>query len=290
MKKLKDTTLVLGGGGLWGVAWMTGLLMGLEESGVDMRHPRAVIGTSAGSVLGAHVTSDLSTPVLFDRQVSSSKQARQYAPDSDNQAKAFALFSRQYSDPDKRLRAICDLTVNTQTIPWVQRRADIQERLSLPSDTWPSTPLTITAVEIETRSLTTFDAGSGVDLVDAVAASCAVPGIWPIAEIGGRRYIDGGVWLTPENAHLATNAPFVLILSPFGRSQAGRIGGGSTLDDDIARLCAAGSRVVLITADQSSLATLGGGGPLDPATRRPSAESGRIQGRREAASLRATLS
>jgi NTE family protein len=283
---LNDTTLVLGGGGLWGVAWMTGLLMGLEESDLDVRHPRAVIGTSAGSVVGAHVTSGLSTQELFERQVDPHRQARQNAPDAAHQAAAFGLFGKPWSDPNERLAAICDLALNTPTISWEQRRADIVERLSLPSTEWPSTSLSITAVDVDTRELRTFDADSGIDLVDAIAASCAVPGVWPIAPIGGRRYIDGGVWRTAENAHLAAEAQSVLILSPFGRAQAERIGGGSTLDGDVAALRAGGARVILITANQSSLASLSGRGALDPGTRKPGAEAGRIQGQREAAALK----
>jgi len=287
---LEDTTLVLGGGGLWGVAWMTGLIMGLEESGVDVRRPRAVIGTSAGSVTGAHLTSGLTTQELFDRQVLPHKQARQDAPDAGNQAKALGLLAKPFSDPNERLAAICDLALEATTIPWTQRRADIVERLSLASDEWPSTPLTITAVDVDTRKLQTFDASSGVNLLDAIAASCAVPGVWPIAPIGTRRYIDGGVWRTAENAHLAAGAPSVLIVSPFGGAQAARIGGNSALNSDVAALRAGGARVALITANQASLAALSVGGALDPVTRKPGAEAGRIQGRKEAADLKAALS
>jgi NTE family protein len=179
--------------------------------------------------------------------------------------------------------------LKTTTISWAQRRAGIVERLSLPSDAWPSTPLIITAVDVDARELHTFDANSGINLLDAIAASCAVPGVWPIAPINGRRYIDGGVWRTAENAHLAAGASSVLILSPFGRTQAARIGGGSTLNNDVAALRAAGARVLLITADQAALASLSGSGALDPATRQPAAEAGRAQGHKEAADLKAAL-
>lgn len=286
---LNDTTLVLGGGGLWGVAWMTGLLMGLEENDVDVRHPRAIIGTSAGSVVGAQLAGNLSTQELFERQIDPQKQARQTAPDAASQAAAFGMFAKQWSDPDERLAAICDLARKATTIPWAQRRADIVERLAASSGQWPATPLTITAVDVDTRELHTFDANSGIDLADAVAASCAVPGVWPIAPLGGRRYIDGGVWRTPENVHLAAGASKVLILSPFGRAQPARAGEVSTLSRDVAALRAAGARVVLIAADQASLASLKGRGALDPATRGPGAEAGRIQGSNEAADLMAAF-
>jgi NTE family protein len=285
---LNDTTLVLGGGGLWGVAWMTGLLMGLEENDIDLRHPRAIIGTSAGSVVGAQLAGNLSTQELFARQIDPQRQARQIGPDAASQAAAFGMFAKQWRDPDERLAAICDLALKATTIPWAQRRADIVERLGLSSGQWPATPLTITAVDVDTRELHTFDANSGIDLADAVAASCAVPGVWPIAPIGGRRYIDGGVWRTAENVHLAVGASKVLILSPFGRAQPARAGEVS-LTRDVEALRAAGTQVVLIAADQASLASLNGSGPLDPETRRPGAEAGRIQGRNEAADLMAAF-
>ena len=290
VEMLQDTTLVLGGGGLWGVAWMTGLIMGLEDRELDVRHPRAVIGTSAGSVTGAHLLcGGLSTQELFERQVLPQKQARQRIPDAKNQATVFGLLAKRWHDPAERLTALCELAQSTQTISWEQRRADIVERLDLPSHEWPAQPLTITAVDVDSRDLHSFDASSGIDLVDAIAASCAVPGVWPVMPIGGRRYIDGGVWRTAENAQLAAGSPLVVILSPFGRAQAARSGEGSLLNGDVAALRAGGSQVVVISADPASLASLRGGGALDPAVRTPGAEAGRVQGRKEAAGLKAAL-
>ena len=66
----------------------------------------------------------------------------------------------------------------------------------LPSHGWPDQVLRVTAIDIATGELVVFDGDSGVDLVDAVAASCAVPGAWPPVTIGDRRYMDGGVGST----------------------------------------------------------------------------------------------
>lgn len=121
-----------------------------------------------------------------------------------------------WPDAEARLGALCDHARTVETITAAQRRGNIAARLGLPSDAWPETKLTLTAVDLATQALTAFTAQSGVALVDAVAASCAVPGIWPPAEINGRLYIDGGVWRTAENAHLAAGAKLVLILSPRG--------------------------------------------------------------------------
>ncbi|KOG91505.1 patatin, partial [Streptomyces varsoviensis] len=71
------------------------------------------------------------------------------------------------------------------------RRAVVERRLL--SHEWPARRLLVTAVDAATGEFTAFDAASGVGIVDAVAASCAVPGVWPPVTIGAKRYIDGGV-------------------------------------------------------------------------------------------------
>ena len=91
------------------------------------------------------------------------------------------------------------------------RRAVIAARL--PSHEWPAHPLVVTAIDAHSGAFTRFDASSGVPLVDAVAASCAVPGVWPPVSIGGRRYIDGGV-RSVTNADLASGCGRVLVLAP----------------------------------------------------------------------------
>ena len=50
--------LVLGGGGITGIAWETGLLTGLAAAGADLTGADRVVGTSAGSIVGSQVTSD----------------------------------------------------------------------------------------------------------------------------------------------------------------------------------------------------------------------------------------
>ena len=93
--------------------------------------------------------------------------------------------------PDQEGRArIGALALGADTVPEPVRRAVIEQRL--PSHEWPSTRLLITAVDAVTGELAVFDAASGASLVDAVAASCAVPGVVPAGTIGGRRYVEAG--------------------------------------------------------------------------------------------------
>jgi NTE family protein len=281
MPDRSGVTLVCGGGGVWGVAWMTGLIMGLAEAGVDVRRADAFVGTSAGSVICAQFTTELSTEFLFERQVDPAKQPRERAPAEGVLPRMSEVMRRTWPGGDReRLAALRDLALEAPTISVAQRRADIVERLGLPADRWPAKPISLTGVDVETLELCVFDAQCGVSIIDAVTASCAVPGVWPPASFGGRRYLDGGVWKTADNAHLAKGAEAVLILSPTG-GLSGMLGGGSGLAADIAALEAAGAAVGVIYADEDSLRAMVPN-PLDPSTRTPAAEAGRLQGAREA--------
>jgi NTE family protein len=136
----------------------------------------------------------------------------------------------------------------------------------------------LTAVDAATGSFTTFDASSGVDLVDAVAASCAVPGIWPPVTVGDRRYVDGGV-RSSSNAHLAEGFDHVLVLSPMNPALVAGQG------EELAALEATGSQVLVIQADEDALAAMGDN-PLDPAFRAQAVDAGLRQGAALAAVVR----
>ena len=103
------------------------------------------------------------------------------------------------------------LALAARTVPAEQRRAVIASRL--PVDAWPDRRLLITAIAADTGEFVAFDRDSGVPLVDAVAASCAVPGVWPPAVIDGRPYIDGGM-RSPANVDLAAGADQVVVVAP----------------------------------------------------------------------------
>jgi NTE family protein len=120
-----------------------------------------------------------------------------------------------------------------------------------------------------------FDSQSGAELVDAVAASCAVPGIWPPVTIGGRRYIDGGV-RSSDNADLAEGSGRVVIISPLGYDPP--IPSPMPLRQVVGQLRDRGSEVIVMVPDPASAAAIGAN-PLDPATRAPAADAGLAQGR-----------
>ncbi len=270
-----ETCLVLGGGGLAGIAWMTGLLTGLAEAGSDVTDASLIIGTSAGSTVAAQVTSGLSLAALFARQTEPALQAREIPSNVDlaSFGAAVAATLRGAASAEDGWRRLGAFALAAQTVPEGARREAIASRL--PSHEWPSRRVQLVAVDTATGAHRVFDRASGVALVDAVAASCAVPGVWPPATIDGARYMDGGV-RSSDNADLASGFARVIVVSPLGLS--GMLPTPYPLRDVVARLRSEGSDVIVLTPDADSIAAMGKN-PLDPATRAPSAHAGRAQGR-----------
>ena len=280
---MKDRALVLGGGGVAGIAWMTGLLLGLSERQVELRTADLTIGTSAGATLGAQLGSGSSLKELFRRLVEPSATIQEFTPDQrllDSFREARLKFSAT-EDPLERTRQIGQWAIETPTVPEAKRRAVVAGRL--PSHTWPDNKLLIVVVDAQSGETTVFDRESGVDLVDAVAASCAVPGIWPPVTIQGRRYMDGGV-RSAENADLAKGYARIVILSPMGTTLP-RIG-GNRLNDQIEVLHREGGKTFLVNPDRKSRKAIGLN-PLSPETRGPAAQAGRKQGQNIAADVAA---
>lgn len=127
-----------------------------------------------------------------------------------------------------------------------------------------------TAIDADDGSFVTFGAHCGSSIVEAVAASSAVPGVWPPVTIGDRRYYDGGL-RSGTNADLASGWEQVVILAPMAL-------GAALVHAEADALRAAGSEVTVVVADESSVAAMSPN-PLDPATRGPSVVAGRRQGR-----------
>ncbi len=275
--------LVLGGGGVAGVAWELGILLGLYEGGVDLRNADLIIGTSAGSVVGAQIASGTKLENLFAAQLVPVEQSkeRMAAFDPAQMVEAFRQAVAEAGTEPRAIRArIGAYALATPTISEAERRVVIESRL--PVQAWPSKRLLIVAVDTESGEEYIIDRASGVSLVDAVAASCAVPGIWPPVTIAGHRYMDGGM-RSPTNADLARGYARICMLNPLG-AQASFFGTGPA--EEAAALQHEGSQVVIIEPDTAS-ATAIGLNPLDPATREPSALAGRAQGRDQAASIAA---
>ncbi|MFJ4521156.1 patatin-like phospholipase family protein [Streptomyces sp. NPDC088810] len=267
--------LVLGGGGVGGIAWMTGVLAGLADAGRDVTGAGLLVGTSAGSTVAAQLGSGLPLEELYARQVDPALQAAEITAEMDLEkfaAEIAAATGSAASVPELR-RAVGRVALAARTVSEAERRAVIESRL--PDHGWPERALKVVAVDAESGEPRVFDRDSGVPLVDAVAASCAVPGVWPPVTIGARRYVDGGV-RSVANVDLAAGAGRVLVLVPLGVTEP--FPSEQPLERSVAELRDRGAEVVVVAPDEASAAAIGDN-PLDPATRRPAAEAGRTQGR-----------
>lgn len=259
--------LVLGGGGVAGVAWELGVLDSLFAAGVDLTDADLVVGTSAGSVVAAQICSGETLSALCDRQSDSGSELKAPGNFADL-IDAFVGALAGNPEEDERNRRIGKIALSATTVHESARRDVILSRL--PSTQWPARNLVVTAVDVETGEFVTFDQASGVELVDAIGASCAVPGVWPPVTIGDRRFMDGGV-RSIANSDLADGYDVIVVLAPL----TGTLGRPFAAEIDALRV--SGSVVEVVEGDATSLAAFGAD-PLDPATRIPALAEGRRQG------------
>jgi NTE family protein len=154
--------------------------------------------------------------------------------------------------------------------------------LYLRTHRWPGPALGVTAVDAEDGSVRVFRAADGVPVTRAVAASTAVPHVFPPVKIEGRRYMDGGT-RSATNADLAADHDLVLLFVdhralPSGQGPLSR----AAIDAESAELRSGGTTVVEVSPDDASLDALGDLAALDPDRIGPSARAGRVQGEAEA--------
>jgi NTE family protein len=259
--------LVLGGGGVTGIAWETGLLAGLAEAGIDLTSGDLVVGTSAGSIVGAQILSGVSLKDLYNTQLAE--------PTGEVAARLGAITLLRFavamlwpgSEQQGRAR-LGHAALRARTVPESERLAIISQRL--PSDSWPERRLLVTAVDAENGETRVFDRDSGVPLLKAVAASCAVPLVWPPITIDSRRYIDGGV-RSITNADFAAGCDRVVVVAPATVA----LRRSTRIENQLASL-GTGIRSVVISPDSEARQAIGRN-VLDPARRVASARAGHAQ-------------
>ena len=288
---MNKRALVLAGGGAAGNAWELGLIAGLSDAGVDVTEADLIVGTSAGSTVAAQITSGTRPAELYAAILGEVHQSRTGETGSDRgRAPRFSgpsylewsngiiSAAEDASDMRRRMGAAAlhmDASDGSRSTRW---RDIVAARL--PSRHWPQHRVLITAVDARTGEPVVFDRHSGIDLVDAVAASTSA--MTPY-RIGESRYINGG-YRRSENADLAAGCGRVLVLSPFGGRSRMPLEWGMDLATQVDELRAGGSRVETVFPD-------GGAGDvfdanaLDPSTRPQAARGGFNQGRDLAAPL-----
>ena len=283
------TALVLAGGGAAGNAWELGLIAGLSDAGVDVTQADLVIGTSAGSTVAAQITSGTPPAELYAAILAEVPPPRR--PPHAGGAGSGQRHAANTSGPSY-------LEWSNGIIGAAEDAADMRRRMGaaalemdasdgsvqsrwrdivaarLPRHDWPKQPVLITAVDASTGEPVVFDRHSGVDLVDAVAASTSA--MTPY-RIGENRYLNGG-YRRSENADLAAGYGRVLVLSPFGGRTRMPLDWGMDLATQVDELRAGGCRVETVFPDAGA-GDVFDANALDPSTRPQAARGGHDQGR-----------
>ncbi|MFN8025144.1 MAG: patatin-like phospholipase family protein [Acidimicrobiia bacterium] len=281
----KRRAVVLGGGGVVFVAWLTAYLSELARRGVDVQQADLVVGTSAGSVLASVVAGGHLERVEKMIGLAAHRPAviHKLAPSTglhDSQQRALDLFATAKDCDPATIRAIGTAAMAARTPPvnllptgvlaLTQRR------------TWPGTPMAVSGVDTYTGERLVATRESGVPLLRAVAASSSVPGLFAPQPWHDRRVMDGGVSGTGIHADLAAGASRVFLLPLVDQIPEARmtISPGAA-QAEVAGLRSAGSEVELRCSGITDLDTL-----MDPNQVPRALTMGREQGAADAASLR----
>ncbi|WP_371515783.1 patatin-like phospholipase family protein [Kitasatospora sp. NBC_01300] len=256
-----DRALVLGPGSHVGTAWTAGLAYGLRRNSVDLGEADLIVGTSAGSIVGAL----LATGQDPGRLASSTRQAaHRVKPDPERMGAVFAVLGDRSLDPAEARRRVGRLALDGVD-PQAEEALIAGRAALIGADAWPERRLLIAAVCATTGEPVVWDRDSGVPLVHAVAASSAFPGAAPPVAIDGLRYMDGALRAGP-NADLATGARKLVVVEPMAH-----LFPREPLDQQLAAVGA--DTVVTIGPDPASVRAFGSD-PGDLAAWEPAYQAG----------------
>ncbi|NUR04259.1 MAG: patatin-like phospholipase family protein [Streptomyces sp.] len=243
------TALVLGGGGPVGGAWLTGVLAGLADGGLDLDRADVVIGTSAGAVFGSRLACGQPPRELYERQLSGADRIDLHVTAA--QTLRFLRAALGSRNPERSIRRLGRAALSARTPPTADMQDAVRELLRGATD-WPARALRIAAVDAVSGQVAAFDADAKVGLVDAVAASCAVPLVWPPVALDGHHWIDGGSRST-ANLQLARGYGRVLAVAPIPKA----VGPHPSAHRQAAELTATGTAVSLLCPDRDARRAMG---------------------------------
>jgi NTE family protein len=281
--------LVLSGGGSVGIAWETGVAAGLAKRGVDLRTADFIVGTSAGSAVGAQLALGRDPDHLAARYHNAGRRTTETTagsgtPGDQQMARLLELVAATMTGEgpaELRRSAVGRFALDADAMPEDDFVAAFRY---LKGERWPAR-FACPAVDALSGEFVVWNSRAEVDLDRAVASSCAVPGLFAPITIKGRRYIDGG-FRSATNADLATGHDRVLIVSVLSAARAGdpvdpRLSPGRQLDDEVAALTDSGSVVAVLAVDDAGARAMGGN-LMDPSAGRAAVDEGIRQGEAEA--------
>jgi len=282
--------LVLGGGGPVGIAWEIGLSAGLAENGIALAKADRIIGTSAGSFVGAALASGRTPDSLLKSQIEQGERdraARNQAsgerpkpPDLMPLMRMMARRPQTGEVPRDLLIELGAFALQAKTMPEENFIASFGG-VAKDGTAWPG-GYGCTAVDAESGEFRVWDESSGVALGRAIASSCSVPGIFPPITIKGRRYVDGGM-RSATNIDLVKGAERVLAVVVESRMTTDAM--RQRVREEIAEIERAGGKVETIVPNGDCVEVFGPN-LMDASRRADVAKAGARQGRAEAERLR----
>ncbi len=254
--------LVLGGGGVFFVAWQVSYLHQLAKHGIDLGTATRVVGTSAGSVVAALVTAgriDLARAELgllakLPNVVAAMAPAASLQP---SQLRALDLFQQATDSRPETIQAIGRAALAADADPAEKFRRSISAVVV--KREWPSNALAISTVDTYTGERLVITASAGCSPARAAAASSSVPGLFTPQLVADRKCMDGGVSGTGTHADLAVGAERVVILSlsaEVGATEATMTIHPKSLETEVQAIRAAGGQVFTRGPLKADLATL----------------------------------
>ncbi len=280
MKTHPRRAIILGGGGVTGIAWEIGVLAALLDERIDLAGSSdALIGTSAGSFAATLLAAraDMAARYRAQFEPDPSEVSTVMGPDIQEQFRQAIMTNFGRAVP--LARAFGDIAKSATTVSTEVRTGVVRARLGV--DDWPEgDALRFTAIDADTGEIVVLDRHSGLSITEAASASGAVPGIWPMVSAAGRKWIDGGM-VTTTNVQLGEGYERVLVVAPSPDSMSGF----DSVDEAADKLRSSGSSVVVITPDEATMEAIGPN-VFDVTRRGASAEAGYAQGLRRAADVR----
>lgn len=223
--------LVLGGGGVWFVAWQTGYLRRMEELGLGLGSADRLVGTSAGSIVasilaGEKLSGFARTVDLLARAPGLLALLASGGPLEPSCQRALDAFRDSRDSSPETLRSIgfAALAARTPTAEATARNLGVILRMRK----WPSSRLHITCVDAYTGERCVVTKSAAVPLARAAAASSAVPGIFAPQPVQDRKCMDGGVAGTGVHLDLVAGARKALVVSLVDGTEPGLTWGTMT--------------------------------------------------------------
>jgi NTE family protein len=291
--------LVLGGGGPVGIAWESGLIAGLARAGVDLARADFIMGTSAGSFVGARLAlgedpKTLVDPLLAERETPAKPEVTSEATaPAASPAPNLSVLMTKMAEAASGVRPAQEVRAEIGAFALAAATPDEETFIqsfgrafaNLPDNAWPERAYACSAVDTADGRFQLWTKDSGVGLTRAVASSCSVPGVYPPITLAGARYMDGGM-RSSTNADLATGHELVVVIQVRTGAAAGAMAQAyaARFEAELETLRQGGAKVVVLSPDEVSQGAMGVN-LMDFRKRSAAARAGLAQGEAQAAEL-----